>query len=270
MGIIIVSCVTLILVCILVTAAKLKEEKSRETTSHSVRVHGQDIYLDQKSYEEYRKKKADEEQRVIEEQNAEQEIIREEFKNLVSELKDKIYKSYLYCNDNIDKQVFNSLLQTEIKNETDYERLQFVYNDGKLRSNEEVNDYDWQIQCQKYRENFNTERHKVNIIAFFLPFTLTFTFFTALLWKSWRYISLLPSAFLAFIAGHIGMIVGYKINLSNAELYGIPKDDPAVKAERIKKTSAVIGGAVAAGSIIHHTKSAVKDITNVDGWKEMK
>ena len=270
MGLIIVSAIVLLLVCVIVTAIKINEEKSKNIKSYSVKVHGQELYLDQKLYEEYRRKKVEEEKKLEAERVAAQELKQQNFSNQIKELKDKILEFANKSNDVIDKQVFKNLYKTEIKDEKDYERLCFMFNNGKLRSNDEISDYDWQIKCQNYKDNFNYERHKVNLIAFFLPFTITFTLVTAVLWKRWWFLSLLPSSLLAFLFAYFGMMIGYKVNLSNAELYGLSNSDPGVEAEKLKYKAGIFGGVIAAGKSIHDTKSAVKDITNVDGWKEFK
>ena len=270
MELLIISGIVIVIICVFITRAKILEEKSNASIQHSVRLHGQDIFLDQKNYEEYRKKEIEKEQDLKNKAIAAQQEKERRLRENTSTLKSRIADSLTNCKDELDKMVYEKLLFTEVKTEADYNRLNFMYNNGHLRSNDEVHDYDWQIECQKFKENFNYERHKVNIIAFFLPFITVFSLVTAALWKSLWFISLLISTFLALIVGLFGMIVGYKYNLSNAKLYGISDDDKNVRAEKVKLTAGIIGAVGSAGATIHHTKKAVKDITNVDSWKEFK
>ena len=263
-------CVVIFLVCVFVVALKIVEEKNKHVDKYYVRIHGQDMCLDQKHYEQYRRNKIAAENEYMESLKKKQEESKQKFINKISILKNKISVSANKCTNELDKMVFEKLLNTEVSSEADYDRLLFMYNNGKLRSNDEVYEYNWNIECQKHIKNFNYERHKVNIIAFFAPFLSVFTIVTIWLWKPLWFISLFISTFLALIAGSIGMIIGYKINLSNAKLYGMSDCDPRVQAEKTKLGVGIASSIGAAGYTAHSAKNAVKDITNVDGWKEFK
>ena len=186
------------------------------------------------------------------------------------ELNDNIRAILKQSDDRIKRKVLLGLLDIVPKNENDLDYKLWLFNAGDLRTNEEVMEYNYSIECVKHQKNFNTERHLVNVAAFFIPFLIVFTIvFFAIgidMWFISIPVALIPAGF----AGIIGSIIGYSINISNAKEYGLHDSDPRVQAERTKRGVAIISGVVGAGSTIRHTKKAVKDFSNVDTWKEFK
>lgn len=186
------------------------------------------------------------------------------------ELDDNIRTVMKNCDDRIKRKVLLGLLDIKVNNENDLDYKLWLFNAGDLRTNEEVMEYNYSIECVKHQKNFNKERHLVNVAAFFIPFLIVFTIvFFAIgidMWFISIPVALVPAGF----AGIIGSIIGYSINISNAKEYGLHDSDPRVQAERTKRGVAIISGVVGAGSTIRHTKKAVKDFSNVDTWKEFK
>ena len=262
--------ISVFVICILIAVLKDTREKRKHPGKHHIKIHGQDVCLDQQQFDEYNRNKKAEENDSLTRLKQKREEEKRNFINKVSVLKNKISASAEKCSDRVDKIVLENLLNTEVSSEADYNRLLFMYNDGKLRSNDEVLEYDWQIECQKRIKNYDYERHKVNIIAFFAPFLSVFAIVSVLLWKPLWFIGMYIALFFAFIAGGIGMIIGYRINISNAKFYGMSDLDPRVQAERTKLGVGITGTIGAAGYTAHSAKKAIKDITNVDGWKEFK
>ena len=167
----------------------------------------------------------------------------------------------------IRKKVLEQILNIPIYVESDYERVNFMYNNGRLRSNNEVHNFDLKKTYHTRQAQYKRSCKKTSAIAFWAPFWIVFLIGSAAMHD----IIFLPVALLfGLIAGFIGMMIGYSINIDEAKTYELAKDDPAVVDEKSKLTSSLISGAVAAGSIVHNTKKAVKDVTNVDSWKELK
>ena len=202
-----------------------------------------------------------------EELKEQQKLVNDEFNNRKENLRNKIRNDMNSTDDYVRKKVLEQILNIPIFVESDYERVSFMYNNGQLRSNDEVHNFDLKKTYHTRQAQYNRSRHKTNAIAFWAPFWGVFLISAA----AFGDVIFLPVALLfALIAGYIGMMIGYKINVDKATIYELPKDDPAVVDEKRKLTTSVVAGAVSAGSIVHNTKKAVKDVTNVDSWKELK
>lgn len=160
------------------------------------------------------------------------------------------------------------LSQHPINSIKDLQEVDYLYNDGKLRSYEEVSFRNSYIAVQNKRDNYDEIRHKRNTKYFLIPFFVTFTI-TLIIIRDIIFGPLLALLF-GFIAAYIGGIKGYNKNIQKAEEYYIPKDDPRVQDEILKKKVAIASGIAAGVSIGRHAKKVHKDFINVDGWKEMK
>lgn len=202
-----------------------------------------------------------------EELKEQEQIIKDNFIIKKDELRNRIKNDMDATDDCIRKKVLNEILNIPIFVESDYERVKFMYNNGRLRTNSEVHNYDLSKTYTTRRQEYDRSRHKTNIIAFWGPFIPTMLIFCLI----FNDIMFFPVALLfALIAGYIGMMIGYKTNVDNAKNFELPANDPSVIDEKRKFTSGVVGGIGAAGSIVHNTKKTVKDISNVDDWKKMK
>lgn len=192
-------------------------------------------------------------------------LIEDEFKSRRDELKNKIQKDRDETEDYVRKRVLDGILCRSMFTESDYERTKFMYNDGRLRSNEEVANYDRFQSYTKERANYTKECKKNNAIGFWIPFLIVFIFFCLL----FHDIMFLPVSLLfGLIAGFIGLMIGYKTNIRNAKTYGVSSDDPVLKNEKAKFSTGVISGTVAAGLIIHNTKKNAKELMDVNSWEK--
>ena len=252
----------------------VKCEDKLSNGKHGIKImaNGQEITLSQEEYKEYVERMKLE--REAKERARQEAIINKQkaFELKVMTLDNRILNDSINSDDIIRKKVLESLSKIKIQNEDDYEKVVFLYNNGKLRSDKEISEFNLNIWCEKHRENYDCERHTVNLASFFIPFITVFclVFFGVEdlrdLWFIGVPVSLLP----ALLAGSIGCIIGNTINISNADAYGIPPDHPSVQAERTKRNVAIISTAAGVVSAGHHVKKATKDILNVDGWKKMK
>ena len=195
-----------------------------------------------------------------------------DIKAVDKELNDNIRSIIKTCNDRIKIKVLLELIDMKVNDENSLDYKLWLFNAGDLRTNEEVFEYKYHLECMKHQKNFNKERHLINFAAFFIPFVIVFSlvFFSVKtfrhLWFMGIPISLIPALF----AGIIGSIIGYSINISNAKGYGLSDNDPRVQSERLKRKVAIASGAVSAVATTRHTKQAIKDFANVDSWKEFK
>lgn len=173
-----------------------------------------------------------------------------------------------------DRAFIESLVKTEIRNDRDIERLEakyraFVLHHGNMPMVEqEMKMYD----SINDRNDYESSRHVVNFLHFLVPFVAVFCLiFFPLQKESGVWFLTAPVALIGGgFAALIGMIIGYSVNIARAGEYGLADDDPMVMDERRKRTAGIIATIVSGGSIFRHTKKTVKDIENVDGWKEMK
>lgn len=247
-----VLCVTLLFVIRNVTGSSNKKYNSNiynkpPNNNNLRRVNGVTIYVSDEELKE------------------QEQIIKDNFIIKKEELRDRIKKDMEMSDDYIRKKVLREILNIPILVESDYERVKFMYNNGRLRSNSEVHNFDLSRSYNERKKAYDSSRHKTNAIAFWGPFLPTLLMFCLI----FNDIMFFPVALLiALIAGYIGMMIGYKTNIDNAKDFELPANDPSVVDEKHKLTSSAIGGAIAAGSIVHNTKKAVKDIANVDSWKE--
>lgn len=237
---------------------------------YKVVVNGQNVVLNEQEYQCYidnimaeRHKK--EQQRLDAIQKD-----KEDFENLIVILRKYIKEDFDNCNDPVKKKVYQALLESKIENPMDYDKVFFLYNNGKLRSSKAVEAYNRSIKNATQQENYNFDRHVINFTCFIISFSVTFFISYNFAFKElffWRIpFSLMPSLFF----GLIGLAIGSSINIARAENCKIPHNDPRVLSERAKRTAAVTGAVASAVGTVHCIKSAAKDIGNPDGWKEMK
>lgn len=216
--------------------------------SNSFKINGVNINLSEKEIEEQK------------------QFIKDAFEEKCKELKNRIQKDRDETEDYVRKRVLDKILSKDIFTENDYERIKFMYNDGKLRSNREVYHYDIYQSFSDERKNYAKECKRNNIVLFWIPFLIVFFIFCCILHN----VFLLPIALLfGLIAGFIGMMCSYKTNIDNAKTYGISPDNPTLQSEKAKFRSSVIGGTIAAGFMIHNTKKNTKELMDVDSWKNI-
>lgn len=192
----------------------------------------------------------------------------EEFKNAVECLRNIIQSDLYSTDDEIRKEVLKGILSKPVYTEKQLADVDFLYNDGKLRSNEEVNfHYEWK-QFAPQRENYDKECHKRNVICWIVPFIVAFTI--TMCCFGWYFLGI-PFALLAgLFASLIGGSIGSCINVKNGRKYCMSESDPRLKREKLNQKVAIASTIAAGYSIGKNTKQAAKDIVNVDSWKEMK
>ena len=117
-------------------------------------------------------------------------------------------------------------------------------------------------------KHFENRKILVNVLSGLIPFTVGFI---VVIHKCpIPYIRIMLGALTGGVLSLIGMLVGRSINISKAEDLGLNKDEPSVIQERTELKIGIVSTVAAGASIVHNTKQAVKDITDVDSWKEFK
>ena len=193
---------------------------------------------------------------------------REEFINAAESLKLIIRDDMESTSNVIRKRVLESLCNRIIETYDDLQEVDFIYNDGKLRTNEEVEYYKKWKSTEKKRENFDDERHTRNVIWFMVPL---FTVFILVCVGLGDFAIGAPIALvLGLFAAMIGSIISNSINISKAKEYCIDEDDPRLQSEKTKRNIAVTSTIISGYSIGKHTKQSTKNLLNVESWKEMK
>ena len=195
-----------------------------------------------------------------------------DIKAVNKELNDNIRSIIKTCNDRIKIKVLLELIDMKVNDENSLDYKLWLFNAGDLRTNEEVFEYKYHLECMKHQKDFNKERHLINFTAFFIPFTIVFliVFFSVRIFKNLWFIGIPVSLIPAIFAGIIGSIIGYSINISNAKEYGLSDNDPRVQSEKLKQKVAIASGAVSTITTTRHTKQAIKDFANVYSRKEFK
>jgi len=190
------------------------------------------------------------------------------FNKLKSELIDMLQKD-LHSRTDVSEQAYiNYLLNQDMNNYDEINRIIFAYNDGNLRSYEELNIYDNRKKHWFLYNNYNFIRHLINCLCLFVPFCLLFN---KTLKESKNNILLFPIGLaVSLLASYICGMFGYTLNIGLASHCGIAEDDPRVESEHIKRKVGIFAGVVGGASTIRHAKKNIRDFTNVDSWKEMK
>lgn len=189
-----------------------------------------------------------------------------EEESLRAYLTDRMKEDYENTSDKSKKAFLYYLLKIDITDERKFERVIFAYNDGELRSYEELAVYDKRIEHSFLYKNFNVIRHIVNMLFILTPLGL-------IMKKTLKVdnILLLPFGLLSsLILSYIGSLAGNTVNIHLAEKCGIDENDSAVVKEKFKRSSGIYAGIFSIFSTLNHTKKAVKDIADVDSWKELK
>lgn len=228
-----------------------KPKPSSKKLSHETIVNGVSIDLSQEEVNKINEQK--DRENLIRAAESLKEIIRDDMEN---------------TSDTIRKKILYNLCRRIIETKDDLQEVDFIYNNGKLRSNEEVEYYKKWKANEENRNNFNDERHTRNVLCFILPFFITFILICACLgdFALGAPIALVIALFTAMI----GSIIGNSINISKAKEYCIDDDDPRLQSEKIKLDIGITSTILTGYSIGRHTKQSGKDLLNVDSWKEMK
>lgn len=124
------------------------------------------------------------------------------------------------------------------------------------------------ISCKG--KDFDKERHCRNTVYFLLPFFTVFGLSVKYLWDEWSIIGPMLSLLLALFASMFGMLLSNSINIAMAKKYDLPDDDRRVQEEINKRKAGLFAMLFSIFYIGNKTKNAIKDISNVDSWKEMK
>ena len=127
-----------IVILIIIIGNKILPEPEKEILKkyqNDIKINGINIHLSDEEIEEIERKKEEErKQKFI---SAKENLTN----NILSDLKN--------TEDLIRKKVLEALLKRKVENIDDYVKLDYLYNDGKLRSTEEV---DYMERYFKFRE----------------------------------------------------------------------------------------------------------------------
>ena len=167
-----------------------------------------------------------------------------------------------------EKMFINYLLNQKIENTDDLKRILFAYNEGNLISYEDLYLYDKQTKHKSLIRNYNAIRHIVNTMFTLVPMSIII-YETVQISK--KNIVLFPLGIMfALIAAIFFSIAGNSFNIGLAHICGIPDSDERVQSERLKRKVGIASGIISTFSIGKNIKNGLKDIADVDSWKEMK
>lgn len=191
----------------------------------------------------------------------------------------RIQKEIDKCGSENIKFLLKSLQSEVVVDEFSYSEKEWLFNDGNLRDLGELEQHKHDLKKMHYHEHpedFDKECRQTNAAYFLIPFIFVFILCMGTCSEetggiddpvSWILIG--PIAlFLALGAAIIGMGAGHKKNLNKAEKYDIHNARTAY--ERKELNTLIVGGAASGLHLMHHAKKNLKEISNPDGWKEMK
>lgn len=189
-----------------------------------------------------------------------------EEESLRAYLTERMLDDYENTSEKSKKAFLYYLLKIDITEERKFERVIFAYNDGNLRSYEELAAYDKRTEHKFLFNNFNVIRHVVNIIFILTPFGLVMKKILKI-----DNILIIPlGLLLSLTVSYIGSLIGNTININLADSCGISDTDPMIAKEKFKRQTGIYAGLISCFSIFHHSKKAIKEIADVDSWKELK
>lgn len=154
------------------------------------------------------------------------------------------------------------LLQEKIESEEDYKFIVWKYNNGFLRTQDEISNYYKYKINQEYLQSgqYDRDRHSNNLLAYICPFILTFSLVMTLLYKKINLFALPFALMAALIAAIIGSIISYSDNIKTAKMLNIPDSYTGVREERLKRTTAFVGLGAATIKGAKDTKKHIKNI----------
>ena len=221
------------------------------------------------------RRKAEQKRKEQEEKERQERILKEKSEKLNESIK-KAMKEETHPSI---KQLLKTMLETEVVDDVSYEEKKWLFNNGKLRILSEIEQHEHELKEKYYHDHpeaFDSECKKVNAAACWLPFIFGFLLCLGQCTQSnggsingAEAIFIIPLCLIvALIFGLIGMGFGHKANLEKAKQYNINNERTAY--ERRELGLCKVAGIASAVDIMHHAKNTVKDIANVDSWKEMK
>lgn len=166
---------------------------------------------------------------------------------------------------------YQMIKDIEVKHVSDFYKKQWLFNNGNLRTYEEMLEQSYRSDMNKYYRSgrYRIEATLVNIACFIVPCVIGTVFITLLFGKLW-FLGIAPGLLVGLILSLIFMPIGHKANLSTLQALGVPRNDPQFQFELRELNIAKSAGPLIPLSILHNIKSGFKEITNVDSWKEMK
>ena len=193
--------------------------------------------------------------------------IKANISKLENQNKHKLDPTQIEVNNFLIKE-YKKLLTLNTKTRWKLDYVNWRYNGGALRTEEEIIKEEKLISDKLFLESGNFEKEcKVRTLASFcIGFLGVFNLALGNAIHARDATIFLVALPFMCIVGFITSSIGHAINISEAKFYNVPKTHPQVIKEGVGLATCIIAGT----SFLRHTKKAVKDITNVDGWKEMK
>lgn len=257
-----------VIVCIFCLVLFIYNKKNRNTIIRN----GIKIRLSPYEYKKYVAMVSEEEEQKKQQKDKEIKKAQQNYNNKCKQLNDTIKEKLNSCDDLISRKVLQSILDIPINNRHDYEYKKWLFNNGSLRTNKEVADRELEFSKAKHRESYDTERYIITFIFGLLFFVgvFSFVFFTFDFCRRLPVIGIPIALLPALFAALIGSAVGHSINIHNASEYDISPSDPRVQKERIAMGVDIASAAFGTISVGKKAKSAMKEISKPDSWKEMQ
>lgn len=171
-----------------------------------------------------------------------------------------------------------TLLNVRITTPELLEYNEWLFNYGNLRTDEEIAQRNKEVHDDYYVRSgqFGKDCAKTSFAAYAVPFVIGFVIPVAWCCSEFKdfgfgvFMGFLPGIIVGSFFALIGGAIGHSMNVSAGKALSTPAAAPVIRDQQIKRGAAITGAVVGATSAYRNTKRAVKDLTNVDGWKQMK
>lgn len=169
------------------------------------------------------------------------------------------------------------LLNIPINDEDTLDYVEWLYNYGDLRTEEEIAEREkaindsYYIDSGQYESDCKANKTAWGVCGFLAGFLITLAavedfhnpaIFLVIGW--------MVCGFIGTLCAFIGMLIASGMNIETAKLHNVPKNHPRYQHDRRELALGGVSGVIAAGTIARKAHKTAKDIGNVDSWKEMK
>jgi len=171
------------------------------------------------------------------------------------------------------------LLTVQISTEEELDYTEWLFNDGNLRTNEEIRQRQQSLENTKYvlsgdlKSDCAKRTYFFSLIPFFITCGIIVLWFYRASYHNWGpalFFGLPVGIVVGGFVGLIGSAIAHNINSSAAKNLNVPEADYITRLEKVKMGVSIGAAVGAAAHTVSHAKKSVKDITNVDVWKEIK
>lgn len=169
-------------------------------------------------------------------------------------------------------QEYKKLLELPLNNIDDLEHVSWLFNYGNLRTDNEKYVHSGRFKADCIRRNYGVPitMFLIGFLPIIIPFIKEFYTPYTNSWLIGAFLGFFPAAIVGLLLGLIGSIISHSINASVAKNMNTSESIKIAREEALKRNISIGATVAAVTHTAYKAKGAVKDVANVDGWKEMK